>query len=762
MQEYQKDKTAIIYLAMNTDQDETYGRNSRSLLIESLDKLYHNYNHKFKHDIIIFYDYKYPFSLDEQNSIKNNREEIKFILLDDKVWGPPDIIKSLSDVELSHLWKNPEFPVGYRNMIRFYGILIYEILSNMGYNMYMRLDDDSFIHSNINYDIFEFLHTNRYQYGFRAYSMDSEEMSKNFIEICYQYINLFNIKNHWIDRFLLYGKIWKTNYHNRIGFYNNFSITDLNFWIRKDVQHFLNYIDNTGLIYFNRLGDLMIQTLAIQMFMPRDKIYQFQDWSYEHATKKLPIKSPFITESTSDQILHIGGYYPKFINNEYIFDETTIQWYKKYQQFSQLSYQTLSSIENSSELHADITYNIIKDNNEFMPNGNHDIYYLGQFFNKEDVYHRIDDHLLNCKTTNLNSFHYIRPFAFMWYNHHQNNNYSYKLYAINNSEICKISQDIDCTAILLNKKNNILDGSEEDIHLAYNLSQKINNKYYVNKNNIKTLIIIMGGIRGNEDSWNTLYQNVQTVYNADIMLCVSNNENKTNSSLYKHAKYLIEIPEYKNWIDYYKDHTNINTNELKALFLKGAHIGLAGGIDNNPGSGSIIFAFRHFIKNFCTNILLNYDRVILTRSDHFYAAPHPLLDNDNIWIVEGENYNGITDRHHIFPTKYLNEMLGVVEYMATEDAKQKINDYHTPDPEFVLASSFDFFQISNLIQRFTRYQFTIATSQDATRWKEKEFLLSEYKDLYIKYPEEYHTTLKNLNYHYKAHKFIIPGEILKT
>lgn len=44
---YNKDKTVIVYLAMNTAKDESYGRDSRTMLETSLDSLYMNYNNEF-------------------------------------------------------------------------------------------------------------------------------------------------------------------------------------------------------------------------------------------------------------------------------------------------------------------------------------------------------------------------------------------------------------------------------------------------------------------------------------------------------------------------------------------------------------------------------------------------------------------------------------------------------------------------------------------------------------------------------------------
>jgi hypothetical protein len=42
-------------------------------------------------------------------------------------------------------------------------------------------------------------------------------------------------------------------------------------------------------MYTKRWSDLLVQSAAVEMFMPRDAVHKFTDWTYEHAlfcTKK--------------------------------------------------------------------------------------------------------------------------------------------------------------------------------------------------------------------------------------------------------------------------------------------------------------------------------------------------------------------------------------------------------------------------------------------------------------------------------------------
>jgi hypothetical protein len=266
---------------------------------------------------------------------------------------------------------------------------------------------------------------------------------------------------------------------------------------------------------------------------------------------------------------------------------------------------------------------------------------------------------------------------------------------------------------------------------------------------MKTLVILIGNARGGEQTWESMYKNLLDVYSADLALCFGETKDKS-SSLYSRAKYVWELPEYTDWTDYYSSYLN---KFWKRSFELGADRGLAGGLNNYKGSGAVVCAFRHFLKNSYKHILNKYDRIILTRSDYYYMYKHPILDNDKIWIVEGEDYGGICDRHHIFPSKYLDEMLGVMEYMDTEQGYSEIASAMvnggTTNVEMVLLYSFDYYKILEKIVRFPRCQFTVAVPQDTTRWCQASAPVPGMDNLLIKYQAEYDRVIENKKFYTK-------------
>jgi hypothetical protein len=250
--------------------------------------------------------------------------------------------------------------------------------------------------------------------------------------------------------------------------------------------------------------------------------------------------------------------------------------------------------------------------------------------------------------------------------------------------------------------------------------------------NEKTLVILLGNARGGEPTWQTMYEHLLNVYNADLALLFGEKEDRIES-LYSKAKYIWELKEYSDWYDYYNEFCD---GEWLAFYEKNKNHGTGGGIKDFIGSGAIIFAFRHYLKNNFKHIADQYNRIILTRSDYFYIDNHPILPNDKVYILEGEEYGGITDRHHIFPSSLWNEVLGVVEFLSS-------NPNVIGNPETVLKHMF---MHSNINYDYCkRVQFTVALPSDSTRWCKANGTLPENPELLIKYRSEYDMALRNKN-----------------
>ena len=256
--------------------------------------------------------------------------------------------------------------------------------------------------------------------------------------------------------------------------------------------------------------------------------------------------------------------------------------------------------------------------------------------------------------------------------------------------------------------------------------------------NIKTLVILLGSARGGEETWSSLYKYLLNPLSADLALLFGKSNNKT-SSLYQKAKYVWEIDEYEDWWNYFEKYFS---DTLFNIYKKNEIEGLGGGIKNFKGSGSIIFAFRHFLKTNFKHELLKYDRIILSRSDFYYIDFHPNLKNDFFYIVEGEKYGGVSDRHHIFPTSIIDEVLSINEFLDNK----KNYDYLISkklNPERAL---YEYYKNNGLLEKIKfcrRVQFIVSKENESKRWSYTKGFKFNSKTLLIKYQREYYRALRN-------------------
>ena len=160
--------------------------------------------------------------------------------------------------------------LGYRHMCRFYALGIYDYLTD--YDYVMRLDDDSYIESKIGYNIFEFMRSNDLDYGYVKSEYDTHAETMATLP-------------DFVRKYVLTNQITMNCDFEAIDclhYYSNFHVTRVSFWLRNDVQKFLEAIDNDGGIYRYRWGDHVIQTLALKIYSHLSRIHLFEDFKYTH------------------------------------------------------------------------------------------------------------------------------------------------------------------------------------------------------------------------------------------------------------------------------------------------------------------------------------------------------------------------------------------------------------------------------------------------------------------------------------------------
>jgi hypothetical protein len=210
----------------------------------------------------------------------------------------------------------------------------------------------------------------------------------------------------------------------------------------------------------------------------------------------------------------------------------------------------------------------------------------------------------------------------------------------------------------------------------------------------KTLVIILCETRAFELTYDNFETNVLKHLNADLCINIGVSDNYDYSNpFYTNAKYKFTYKEPEDYAESFNYAYNCMTKEYNRScdinwreFLKIKNQFLGGILDKDdqhPGSGAILIFNRWLLlQNLKKEDLINkYDRFIITRSDFIYLLPHinpQLLDENYIYIPEGEDYNGgLTDRHVILSNKNVENYLNILDtfFCNGKNYYQKMKDY---------------------------------------------------------------------------------------
>lgn len=274
-----KGNDVIVYLAQfghhssyGEQHDGQQNITGASKLERSLDYLYKNYVNSFPCDVIVFYGQDNEPDEELFAKLQKGRSQLQFRQLVDQWWTLPHGLLQRDQPR----WFLPGYSTGYRHMIRWYAYLIWFYLTDLGYTHVMRMDDDSYIYSPIKYNLFEYMRMNNKRYAFRQPCTDKIG-ERHLRAVVMQFLD----KNPG-----LVPKDRMEDYQNlpELGFYTNWFMADLSFFQTPPVSTLLQIIDESKIMYTQRVGDLLIQSVVVRLFLPENEIKWFRDFSYEHIT----------------------------------------------------------------------------------------------------------------------------------------------------------------------------------------------------------------------------------------------------------------------------------------------------------------------------------------------------------------------------------------------------------------------------------------------------------------------------------------------
>lgn len=267
----------------------------------------------------------------------------------------------------------------------------------------------------------------------------------------------------------------------------------------------------------------------------------------------------------------------------------------------------------------------------------------------------------------------------------------------------------------------------------------------------RVLVVIIAETRAHEFSYKLFKKNVMDALQADLALCVAKNEwEDTNNPFYQQAKYVWTYDEPEDWgsaLDAAQASDHCQGDWRQLLKLDGI---LMGGVHDEEGrtrgSGSILLFFRWLLKHQLieSGVVDQYDRFIITRSDYIYLTPHyplHLMDPGKIWIPDGEDYNGYTDRHIVASRQDVLQVLSVADPIlcSPEALYEEMHTEKEWNLERYIRFAFLRLGLEARVRRFPYTMYAVRSGEGRTSWSSGIF----YRELgyYVKYRDEYRKSL---------------------
>ena len=259
------------------------------------------------------------------------------------------------------------------------------------------------------------------------------------------------------------------------------------------------------------------------------------------------------------------------------------------------------------------------------------------------------------------------------------------------------------------------------------------------RGNASTLVILIGNARGGELAWSSLRRHVLEPLGADLALLFG--RAKVPRMLCEMSHHIWQYEEPRDWGDAFDARAReLGVGASRFWRRPGDVSKLYGGIydsegNRTAGSGAILVALRHFLARDHASVLQRYRRLVLTRSDHYYACAHTATfpAPGEVLLPDGERHGGYSDRHHVVHSQGASTVIDVLSWLVAQD------DFRG-NIESAVAAHWKHARV--VAREFDRSMFTVHRAQDVALdgpWNRhfKDRRCPELRGLFIHYPREY-------------------------
>ena len=175
--------------------------------------------------------------------------------------------------------KAPLSDLAYKRMCHFFFYGFTQVPELMQYKYLMRMDDDTCIHDNINFDVFAAMEERNAAYGYSSVWLDPPHVTVGMYSFANDYLKLHNTT---YTNTALYKKALT---YNALPAYNtNLEIINTVRYTLPPITSFLNAVVASNLIFHRRWGDAPLRFLVGLLFWRDVDVMQLNSFDMQHST----------------------------------------------------------------------------------------------------------------------------------------------------------------------------------------------------------------------------------------------------------------------------------------------------------------------------------------------------------------------------------------------------------------------------------------------------------------------------------------------
>lgn len=277
---YQRENATIMTLCQESD---------RQGIVETIRKLEDRFNKNYHYDWTFLNDVEFSKEFKDEVT-KFVSGTARFGVIPNEHWSYPDFIDQDKAKAGREKMKEEKIIYGesesYRHMCRFNSGFFYKHPIMLEYKYYWRVEPHVEFTCDINYDPFRYMADNNKVYGFtitiHEFVRTIETLwstTKEFLSTHSNYLHPNNLMK------FISNDNGET--YNLCHFWSNFEIADMDFWRSDPYDEYFKHLDESGGFFYERWGDAPVHSIAVSLFLDREKLHFFKDIGYQHGVYQM-------------------------------------------------------------------------------------------------------------------------------------------------------------------------------------------------------------------------------------------------------------------------------------------------------------------------------------------------------------------------------------------------------------------------------------------------------------------------------------------